>query len=149
MDTLGSGVKRGWKPDDRIMALLCGGGYAEYVAVPEELLIPIPPNLTHSQAAAIPEAWLTAFQLLVFIGTATMFVIYNNIFILLHHYNPYICFLGGNNTLLYHHLIIYNPCLCVFLFSIVFILLELCFFYFMHEALCIFVLIISINIKNS
>ncbi|XP_044022685.1 quinone oxidoreductase PIG3 isoform X1 [Siniperca chuatsi] len=68
VDTLGSGVKRGWKPDDRVMALLCGGGYAEYVAVPEELLMPVPPNLTLGQAAAIPETWLTAFQLLVFIA---------------------------------------------------------------------------------
>lgn len=82
VDTLGPGVRKGWKPDDRVMALLCGGGYAEYVAVPEELLMPVPPNLTLSQAAAIPEAWLTAFQLLVFIGTATtFFLIYNRIFI--------------------------------------------------------------------
>lgn len=69
VNALGPGLSCGWKPDDRVMALLCGGGYAEYVAVPEELLMPVPPNLTLSQAAAIPEAWLTAFQLLVFIGT--------------------------------------------------------------------------------
>lgn len=69
VDALGPRLSRGWKPDDRVMALLCGGGYAEYVAVPEELLMPVPPNLTLSQAAAIPEAWLTAFQLLVFVGT--------------------------------------------------------------------------------
>lgn len=74
VDTLGPGVKRTWKPDDRVMALLCGGGYAEYVAVPEELLMPAPPNLTLFHAAAIPEVWLTAFQLLVFIGTATKFI---------------------------------------------------------------------------
>ncbi|XP_022606532.1 quinone oxidoreductase PIG3 [Seriola dumerili] len=68
VDTLGPGVNRGWKPDDRVMALLCGGGYAEYVAVPEELLMPVPPTLTLCQAAAIPEAWLTAFQLLALIA---------------------------------------------------------------------------------
>ncbi|TNN78233.1 Quinone oxidoreductase PIG3 [Liparis tanakae] len=68
VDTLGPGVEGGWRPDDRVMALLSGGGYAEYVSVPEELLMPIPPNLTLCQAAAIPEAWLTAFQLLVFIA---------------------------------------------------------------------------------
>ncbi|MEQ2248467.1 hypothetical protein ILYODFUR_019391 [Ilyodon furcidens] len=50
------------------MALLGGGGYAEYVSVREELLMPVPNNLTFCQAAAIPEAWLTAFQLLVFIA---------------------------------------------------------------------------------
>ncbi|AWP16214.1 putative quinone oxidoreductase PIG3 [Scophthalmus maximus] len=68
VDALGPGVKRGWRPDDRVMALLCGGGYAEYVAVPEELLMPVPPNLTLCQAAAVPEAWLTAFQLLALIA---------------------------------------------------------------------------------
>ncbi|KAM3870750.1 quinone oxidoreductase PIG3 [Diretmus argenteus] len=62
--TLGPGVKGDWKPGERVMALLGGGGYAEYVAVPEELLMPVPPHLTLCQAAAIPEAWLTAFQLL-------------------------------------------------------------------------------------
>lgn len=68
VDSLGERQKGNWKPDDRVMALLAGGGYAEYVSVPEELLLPVPDNLTFSQAAAIPEAWLTAFQLLVFIG---------------------------------------------------------------------------------
>ncbi|KAM4625088.1 quinone oxidoreductase PIG3 isoform 2-T2 [Polymixia lowei] len=61
---VGPRVKGSWKPDDRVMALLSGGGYAEYVAVPEELLMPVPSHLTLCQAAAIPEAWLTAFQLL-------------------------------------------------------------------------------------
>lgn len=72
--TLGPGVKKQWKPDDRVMALLCGGGYAEYVSVPEELLMPVPSNLTMCQAAAIPEAWLTAFQLLDFVGIANISV---------------------------------------------------------------------------
>lgn len=74
METLGPGVSCGWKPDDRVMALLCGGGYAEYVAVPEKLLMPVPHHLTLSQAAAIPEAWLTAFQLLVSIGIFSSFI---------------------------------------------------------------------------
>lgn len=56
------------------MALLCGGGYAEYVSVPEELLMPVPSNLTMCQAAAIPEAWLTAFQLLDFVGITNISV---------------------------------------------------------------------------
>ncbi|XP_008397253.1 quinone oxidoreductase PIG3 isoform X1 [Poecilia reticulata] len=68
VDGLGQGLKGNWKPDNRVMALLAGGGYAEYVSVPEELLMPVPDNLTFCQAAAIPEAWLTAFQLLVFIA---------------------------------------------------------------------------------
>ncbi|CAG5866735.1 unnamed protein product [Menidia menidia] len=68
VDTLGPGLKRDWKLDERVMALLGGGGYAEYVSVPEELLMPVPSNLTLCQAAAIPEAWLTAFQLLAWIA---------------------------------------------------------------------------------
>ncbi|XP_017276991.1 quinone oxidoreductase PIG3 isoform X2 [Kryptolebias marmoratus] len=68
VDTLGPALRRPWKPDDRVMALLSGGGYAEYVSVPEELLMAVPSDLTFSQAAAIPEAWLTAFQLLHFIA---------------------------------------------------------------------------------
>ncbi|XP_037550756.1 quinone oxidoreductase PIG3 [Nematolebias whitei] len=66
--TLGPGLRGNWSPDDRVMALLSGGGYAEYVSVPEDLLMPVPSNLTFSQAAAIPETWLTAFQLLLFIA---------------------------------------------------------------------------------
>ncbi|KAM9842776.1 quinone oxidoreductase PIG3 isoform 2-T5 [Aulostomus maculatus] len=68
VDSLGPGVSRGWRPEDRVMALLCGGGYAEYVAVAEELLMPVPPHLPLWQAAAVPEAWLTAYQLLVLVA---------------------------------------------------------------------------------
>lgn len=50
------------------MALLSGGGQAQYVTVPEGLLMPIPAGLTLLQAAAIPEAWITAFQLLHLVG---------------------------------------------------------------------------------
>ncbi|XP_061599461.1 quinone oxidoreductase PIG3 [Cololabis saira] len=64
VQSLGPGLKMGWKPDDRVMALLGGGGYAEYVPVREELVMPVPSNVPLREAAAIPEAWLTAFQLL-------------------------------------------------------------------------------------
>ena len=46
------------------LSLYTGGGYAEYVAVPEAILMPIPKSLTFTQAAGIPEVWLTAYQLL-------------------------------------------------------------------------------------
>ncbi|KAM5292829.1 quinone oxidoreductase PIG3 [Ctenodactylus gundi] len=65
---LGPGCQGPWKIGDAAMALLSGGGQAQYVAVPEELLMPIPEGLTLVQAAAIPEAWLTAFQLLHLLG---------------------------------------------------------------------------------
>ncbi|XP_048209284.1 quinone oxidoreductase PIG3 [Perognathus longimembris pacificus] len=61
---LGPGCQGHWKIGDSAMALLPGRGQAQYVTVPEELLMPIPEGLTMPQAAAIPEAWLTAFQLL-------------------------------------------------------------------------------------
>lgn len=61
---LGPGCQGHWKIGDPAMALLPGGGQAQYVTVPEGLLMPIPEGLTLSQAAAVPEAWLTAFQLL-------------------------------------------------------------------------------------
>lgn len=42
-------------------ALLTGGGYAERVAVPAGMLMPVPPGWTYLQAAALPEATLTAY----------------------------------------------------------------------------------------
>ena len=68
MAGLGPGCKGRWKIGDAVMALLSGGGQAEYVTVPEGYLMPIPNDMTFIQAAAIPEAWLTAFQLLHFVG---------------------------------------------------------------------------------
>lgn len=68
MTGFGPGLKRKYNIGDRVMALLAGGGYAQYVAVPEELLMPVPSHLTLHEAAAIPEAWLTAYQLLHLIG---------------------------------------------------------------------------------
>ena len=54
----------GWSQGDRVCALLPGGGYAEYVTVPQEMAMPIPPRLSFEAAAAIPEVFLTAFQAL-------------------------------------------------------------------------------------
>lgn len=63
----GSGVHR-WKKGDRVCALLAGGGYAELAAVHEDMLMPIPDNLSFEQAAAIPEVFLTAYQVLVYLA---------------------------------------------------------------------------------
>ncbi|XP_007516825.1 quinone oxidoreductase PIG3 isoform X2 [Erinaceus europaeus] len=65
---LGPGCRGPWKIGDPAMALLPGGGQAQYVTVPEGLLMPVPEGLTLTEAAAIPEAWLTAFQLLHLLG---------------------------------------------------------------------------------
>jgi len=50
-----------WKPGDKVCALLGGGGYAEKVAVPEGMVLPIPEGLSMVEAAAIPEAFATSY----------------------------------------------------------------------------------------
>lgn len=60
---------RGWKKGDKVMALLTGGGYAEYCAAPASLLLPIPRGLTLEQAAALPEALYTCAMALCVEGT--------------------------------------------------------------------------------
>jgi NADPH:quinone reductase len=56
------------KPSDavfigaNVMALVGGGGYAEYVVVDHRHILAQPPNYNAHQAAAIPEAFLTAYQ---------------------------------------------------------------------------------------
>lgn len=53
--------KSNWRLGDRVCALLGGGGYAEYVAVRYDMLMPVPKNCTMIEAAAIPEAFATAY----------------------------------------------------------------------------------------
>jgi putative PIG3 family NAD(P)H quinone oxidoreductase len=55
----------GWSVGDRVMALLGGGGHAERVAVPAGQLMAAPANLSWAEAAAVPEAALTAWTNLV------------------------------------------------------------------------------------
>ena len=50
-----------WQIGDKICALLGGGGYAEYVAVRYDMCMPVPKNCTMVEAAAIPEAFATAY----------------------------------------------------------------------------------------
>lgn len=50
-----------WKIGDKVCALLGGGGYAEYAAVKYDMLMPVPKNCTMAEAAAIPEAFATAY----------------------------------------------------------------------------------------
>ncbi|MBQ2754393.1 MAG: NAD(P)H-quinone oxidoreductase [Clostridia bacterium] len=53
--------KSDWKIGDKVCALLGGGGYAEQVAVKYDMLMPVPKNCTMIEAAAIPEAFATAY----------------------------------------------------------------------------------------
>ena len=57
---LGEKVTR-WKEGDRVCALLAGGGYAEFCAVDEGSLLPVPENLSLTEAAALPEAMMTVY----------------------------------------------------------------------------------------
>lgn len=57
---LGDGVKR-YEAGDRICALVPGGGYAEYAVVHEDNALPVPPGLSFTEAAAIPETFFTVW----------------------------------------------------------------------------------------
>jgi putative PIG3 family NAD(P)H quinone oxidoreductase len=57
---IGAGVA-GWKPGDRAMALLAGGGYAEEVVVAAVCAMKVPARLSFEEAAAVPEVFLTVF----------------------------------------------------------------------------------------
>ena len=57
-----------FKEGERVMALLAGGGYASQVKVLETHCMPIPGQLDFTEAAAIPEVFLTAYQALVWLG---------------------------------------------------------------------------------
>ena len=59
-----------WKIGDKVCALLGGGGYAEYVSVPAEMVMPMPNGLSYAEAAAIPEVYMTAYLNLFFVGEA-------------------------------------------------------------------------------
>ena len=50
-----------WNIGDRICALLGGGGYAQYVAVKYDMLMPVPKGLSMVEAAALPEAYATSY----------------------------------------------------------------------------------------
>ena len=54
---------------EKVMALVAGGAHAEYAAVPRVQLMPPPPRLALGEAAAIPEAFLTAYLNLVVEGS--------------------------------------------------------------------------------
>lgn len=55
---------------DKVCALLGGGGYAEYVAVRHDMCMPVPKNCTMAEAAAMPEAFATAYLKLFIEGHA-------------------------------------------------------------------------------
>jgi NADPH2:quinone reductase len=58
---VGSGVTE-WSAGQEVCALLAGGGYAEYVAVPVGQVMPVPPTVDLVDAAALPEVACTVWS---------------------------------------------------------------------------------------
>jgi NADPH2:quinone reductase len=58
---IGANVTR-WKVDDKVCALVMGGGYAEYCNVPAGQCLPIPENLSFIEAASLPETFFTVWS---------------------------------------------------------------------------------------
>jgi NADPH:quinone reductase len=54
-----------WKPGERVCAILSGGGYAEYCAVPAVQCLPIPDGWSAIEAVTLPENLFTVFDNLV------------------------------------------------------------------------------------
>jgi NADPH2:quinone reductase len=52
----------GLKVGDRVCALLAGGGYAEYAAVPLAQCLPVPAGLSDIEAASLPETFFTVWS---------------------------------------------------------------------------------------
>lgn len=59
----GPGVTR-WQPGDRVMGLVGGGAMAEALVAPADELLAVPATLDLAAAAAVPEAFLTAWDAL-------------------------------------------------------------------------------------
>jgi len=55
----------GWKPGDRTCAILAGGGYAEFCAVPAVQALPMPEGWSAIEAATLPENLFTVYDNLV------------------------------------------------------------------------------------
>lgn len=62
--------KSDWRIGDKVCALLGGGGYAQYANVAYDMLMPVPKNCTMEEAAAMPEAFATAYLNLFWEGKA-------------------------------------------------------------------------------
>ena len=59
----GSGAKI-WRAGQRVFGIVGGGSYAEYVVAHERTLLEVPANLSWTEAASIPEVFITAHDAL-------------------------------------------------------------------------------------
>lgn len=62
---------RAWRPGDAVMAVTGVAGFAERTVAHERMLMPVPRGVDVADAAAIPEAWITAWDALVLQGGLT------------------------------------------------------------------------------
>jgi NADPH:quinone reductase-like Zn-dependent oxidoreductase len=60
VDAIGPDVVGPLKVGDRVFGIVAGGGQAEYVLTHERMAVTIPANLDFAEAAAVPEAFITA-----------------------------------------------------------------------------------------
>ena len=67
IDAVGSGVQRA--PGEKVLALTRFGGYSDVVCVHEGQAIPLPPGMSYEEGAAVPVNYLTAYQILVQMGS--------------------------------------------------------------------------------
>lgn len=61
IEAVGSEVTM-WKTGDKVCALISGGGYAEYCVAPEGQCLPVPDNLSFTEAASLPETFFTVWS---------------------------------------------------------------------------------------
>lgn len=67
VESLGAGI-HDVKVGDRVFGLTGGGAYSELVTVPSRTVVPMPSGMSFVEAAAVPEAFITAFDGLVLQG---------------------------------------------------------------------------------
>jgi len=60
VEEVGDGVAQ-WKVGDRVLALLAGGGYAEFAVARADHAMPLPANMDFRHAACVCETYLTAY----------------------------------------------------------------------------------------
>src|SRR3954452_21829928 len=64
VEALGRTATGSLRVGDRVFGIVSGGGMAELLVTPERMAVPIPENLGLEEAAAVPEAFLTAHDAL-------------------------------------------------------------------------------------
>jgi NADPH:quinone reductase-like Zn-dependent oxidoreductase len=67
IDAVGAGVQ--CTPGEKVFALTRFGGYSDVVCVDEVQAIPLPPGMSYEEGAAVPVNYLTAYQMLLQMGS--------------------------------------------------------------------------------